>query len=679
MDSFWQTLYPYGHLAIAIIEVILLLFAYPFFRLSENKAMIVLPIVLVSTIYDNIILWLSKWIGKGELLETLSQVRYLLHYLTVPLLIVVAIELAYQSEAKWATKLVRVSSWLLAFGLAGFDVINNFIGLELKPIIFDNVLHYIPTKPQIPIITIIIDVFVLAVGIGIWVRTKKWQWLFVGALISFVGNAFPTEQVGTLPGSASECLLSLSLLLTQYHLEDKEEEEEEEEIIPPEGWETTEYEGYKIFWKSEEKYTIYQTGEHRDGDFIRIYAPKNPYIENGREKVITYLHGFALCMPKFYEKHLERLAAEGYYVFFPDYQRSDYPNFPKDEDTHEDYMGVETTVRYGIFGIGILLIQLILRRRANQKEVKKIAKQSWLEAFQIIVGRLLFIVVTNIFYVFDRQYGKNLISMISTVIASLTDTPIKWLAFAINTTAIGWEKLSQHSKEKQAPELYICQKKQEDIDFYVFGHSLGGLLALSWPYFLAKIPNIDDIPANQQNKEKLAKFQPQQIITSDPAPNTALGIPKIALWVLGIFRFPFATKPLKIKETGTLLNLPVGILHGNNDKIVPPTEWVKPPKKNKKGSFFDIKSDEKKIYFSLSNKAEDLIADHNQSVTDTTYYGDGFMDNFGGAKDQPNAYNYNYIWPGLEAVITNTADVENLKDIFNLSDFNVVEDEPQLS
>lgn len=665
MESFWQTLYPYGHLAVAIIEIILLLFAYPFFRLSQNQAMIVLPIVLVSTIYDNIILWTGRWIGEGELLETLSQVRFLLHYLAVPLLIVVAIELAHQSEAKWATQWLRVSSWLLAFGLGGYDVIKNFIGLKLQPDLFANVLRYIPVQAQIPIITIIINIFVLAVGIGIWVRTKNWRWLFIGALISFVGNAFPTAQVGTLPGSTSECLLSLSLLLTQYHLEDIEEEEEEEEIIPPEGWQTTEYEGYKIFWKSEEKYTIYQTGEHREGDFIRIYAPKNPYIENGRKKVITYLHGFALCMPKFYEKHLEQLASEGYYVFFPDYQRSDYPNFPQDDETCADYMGEDATVRYGLLETGVLLIQLILGRQANKKEIKKLAKQSILEAFQLILGRLLFIIVANVVYIFDRQYAKNLISMITTVIASLTDTPMRWLSFAVDTTAIAWEKLSQHHQQEESPELKILE--EEDIDFYVFGHSLGGLLALSWPYYL------------QQNPDKIpSKFQPKQIITSDPAPNTALGIPKIALWILAIFRFPFATKPLNIKDTGTQLTLPVGILHGNNDKIVKPTEWVKPPKENKKGSFFEIKSNEKKIYFSLSNKAEKLIADHNQSVTDTTYYGDGFMANFGGAKDDPNAYNFQYIWPALDAVIKNQVAVYQLKngDGFELHDFAVVDDEP---
>lgn len=672
MDSFLEIVYPWGHLIIAIIELIILVFAYPFFRLSNNWAMIVLPIVLVSTIYDNLILWTGKFIGQGELLESLSQIRYLLHYLVVPLFIVVAIELAYRSEAKWANKFVRVSSWLLAFVLAGFDVFKHYIGLELKPEIFANVLRYVPIEPTIPIITIIVNLFVLLVGIGIWVRTKDWRWLFIGALISLIGNAIPSAQVGTLPGSASECILALSLLLTQYNFdEDFEEEYELEELQPsfpdsiyPQGWNVAVYSGYQIFWKEEPEYRIYQTGSHREGDFVRIYAPKKPYEENGRLKVITYLHGFALCLPNFYEKHLEELVKEGFYVFFPDYQKSDYPNFPKDDETCPEKPNLRGTFRYWLLNAGVLLLKLILQRKINRKELKKLARDGTFLALKCVFGTLLFIVVINVVYLFNRKYAKNLISMITTVIASLTSKPIDWLGFAVNTTAIGWEKLCEYSQQVETPESDLSQK---EIDFYVFGHSLGGLLALSWPYYLQKHSDI-----------RFKNFHPKQIITGDPAPNTALGIPKIALWILAIFGFPFATQPLNIKDTGTELKIPVGILHGNNDTIVKPTEWVTPPRSQQKGSFFDIVSTEKNIYFSLSNEEEDLIANHNQSVTNTTYYGDGFMSNFGGVKDGPNAYNYEYIWPALKAIIKDNVRANELSEDngFKLQYLEVV-DEPK--
>ncbi|NEP78933.1 MAG: hypothetical protein F6K39_12590 [Okeania sp. SIO3B3] len=660
-----ETIYPLGNLIIAIVELILLLFAYPFFRISNNWAMIVLPIVLISSIYDNLILFSGKFIGQGELLENLSQIRYLLHYLTVPLLIVVAIELAFASGAKWANKFVRVSSWLLAFGLAGYDVIKNFVGLELKPETFAGVLRYVPVNVNIPIITIIINVFVLLVGIGIWVRTENWRWLFIGSLISLLVNALPSAQVGPLPGNIAECILALSLLLTQYHLED-DIDEPIPAPQPPEGWESREYSGYQVFWKDVKKedkiiYTIYQVGSHKKGDFVRIYAPQEPYQKDGKLKVITYLHGFSLCLPQFYEQHLEELATEGIYVFFPDYQKSDYPDFPKDNETLETAKTSRSTLKYWLFNSGVLLMKLILRREVNKQELKNLEKEGIWKGLRIVLSTSLFIVVVNIISLFNRQYGKNLVHMITTVIESLISAPIEWLGFAINSTVIGWEKLCDRSKEVKELDL-----SEQEIDFYVFGHSLGGLLALSWPYYLTKNPD-----------RRLEKFYPKQIITADPAPNTLMGIPKIATIILGIFRLPFVTEPLKIKNTGTELKIPTGILHGNNDKIVKPTEWVKPPRSQEKGSFFDIASTEKNIYFSTSNKEKNLIANHNESVTNTKYYGDGFMKNFGGAKHGPNAYNYEYIWPAILAVVIDHVQVNELKDGkgFKLEDFKVL-DEP---
>lgn len=396
---------------------------------------------------------------------------------------------------------------------------------------------------------------------------------------------------------------------------------------------------------------------------MRIYAPKTPFEENGRLKVITYLHGFSLCLPEFYEEHLQELVTNGYYVFFPDFQKSDYPDFLEKKPNCSEEPSNPKNFRKLLLSLGVLLIKLILRREINGKELKQLAQDSLLIALRLILGSLLFVVFVNVINIFDRKYAKNLVSMIITVLASLRSTPMEWLGFAVNITSLGWEKLSEYSQEDDNLELDLSKK---EIDFYLFGHSLGGLLALSWPYYLKHHPD-----------EKLEKFYPQQIITGDPAPNTTLGIPKIALWILGIFRFPFATQPLKIEDTGTELKIPVGILHGNDDKIVKPTEWVKPPRTEEKGAFFNIVSDQKNIYFSISNQDEKLTANHNQSVTNTCYYANGFMSKFGGAKQVANAYNYQYIWPALMAIIKGDVKANELSNNhgFELRDFQVV-DEP---
>ncbi len=650
--------YPLGHLIIALIEVIILLFAYPFFRISNNQAMIVLPIVLVSTIYDNAILFSGKLIGEGNLLETLSLWRFFLHYAIVPFFIVVAIELAYLSEARWANKVVRVLSWLVALGLAGFDIIKNFVGLELVPVTFAGVLRYIPAQPSIPITTTSVNIFVLLIAIGIWVRTKNWFWLFIGATIALVGNALPSQQLGSLPGSASECILALSLLLTQYHFEDVPKPKP---VTCPTGWKHTPYSGYQICSKEKEKYTIYQTGSHRDGDFVRIYVPKEPCQEDGKFKVITYLHGFALCLPDFYRAHLEHLATEGYYVFFPDYQRSDYPDFTK-QDREEiseageteisgEYERERVSLRYWLKLTGLFIFTLIFRRKVQKSEsIESVDNNitSTFEKLKLALSTVFFIAIASVFYLFNREFGKNLISMITTVIESLRYSPEEWLGFSIESTVTAWDKLCEHSQQEQIPELNLSPEK---VDFHVFGHSLGGLLALSWSYGIKK-----------KTDKKYQDFHPKQVITGDPAPNTTMGIPKPALVILGFFGFPFATQKMDIKETGKDLKVPVGILHGNDDEIVPPKEWFDPNLPEDKNAFFEIASSEKKIYFSLSNKRKKLTANHNQSVTCTSYYGDGFMHEFGGVKKEPNAYNCEYIWPALDAVVKNEVKANELED-----------------
>jgi len=64
-------------------------------------------------------------------------------------------------------------------------------------------------------------------------------------------------------------------------------------------------------------------------------------------------------------------------------------------------------------------------------------------------------------------------------------------------------------------------------------------------------------------------------------------------------------------------------------------------------------------------------------IPNTKYYGDGFIKNFGGANNEPNAYNYEYIYPALLAVVMDCVQANELKDGhgFELKDFKVL-DEP---
>ncbi|MGB3192345.1 MAG: hypothetical protein WBB43_23305 [Limnoraphis sp.] len=219
MNNILLIIYPLGHLSIALMEWVLLDWGIRLWRQSSIVAIIVLPLLLASTSYDNLILAMGNLIGTGDLLKSLSMIRFLLHYLIVPLFIVIGVELAHRAGAAWATTIVRVLSWVIAFVLAGVDVITNYIKLEIEPTSFAGIWRYTPTNlSSPPIITIVVSLFMVLIGIGIWIRLK-WSWLFVGALIALIGNALPSSLVGNLPASASELIMAFSLLLTEQQVQ----------------------------------------------------------------------------------------------------------------------------------------------------------------------------------------------------------------------------------------------------------------------------------------------------------------------------------------------------------------------------------------------------------------------------------------------------------------------------
>ncbi len=410
----------------------------------------------------------------------------------------------------------------------------------------------------------------------------------------------------------------------------------------------------------EDKYYVYQCGSHADGTFIRVYVPEVATNSGTKLNAIIYLHGFALCMPSFYEDHLVELVKAGYIVFFPDFQRSFYPNTPPQEPTpprpslahFQTWLSVAT--------------QFPAQKSLSTKDVHAILPEVYergdvglgrglteftAEEFRRVAQALVVIIILlNVCSWFRREYGKNLIHLLSTVALSLVHSPTQWLANAIALTEDAWDYLCQQEQYSHWP--------RETLNTFAFGHSLGGLIALSLPFGFKDSPN--------------NRFFPQQIVTADPAPSTEMGIPKFAIWILKCFRSPFTADPILIQNTGKSLTEPVAILHGGSDTLVPPRQWVSAPS-GQSSNYEAIASQNKAIYFSYSNPATQppLVAFHNQAVTSTQYYDDALFKNFGGVKDEPNAYNTDYVWTGLTKIFMDIATPEDLLSHLNTPNFQV--------
>ena len=64
--------------------------------------------------------------------------------------------------------------------------------------------------------------------------------------------------------------------------------------------------------------------------------------------------------------------------------------------------------------------------------------------------------------------------------------------------------------------MAVVLPQTETVDIYLFGHSVGGLFALSWPYFVGSqnikaIVTADPIPGTAQLPEWLVKNLPNDV------------------------------------------------------------------------------------------------------------------------------------------------------------------------
>lgn len=399
---------------------------------------------------------------------------------------------------------------------------------------------------------------------------------------------------------------------------------------------------------------IYQRGQHCQGNFIRVYVPREAENPDCELRVILYLHGFALCLPSFYEDHLRELTRQGWIVVFPDFQRSSYR---EESLTGGERRGSATGL---VRGWGKSTGRLITRdgeaavRPEDLPEEIASALRSVSEAApegalpelkvgdlrRVLLPWLLISLILGVIGWFRRTYARNLGQLIGTVLLSLAYSPKQWLASAIAQTQLAWSDLARLP-------LYAHWSGRTPLT-YGFGHSLGGLLCLSLPYGL-------------ESAATNGPLQPRVLLTADPATNTEMGIPGFAIWLLKLFGAPFTADPLDIRESGSKLTLPVAILHGLEDTIVPPQLWAA---SDGSGAFAAIASQQKALYFASSNRQSNptLIAFHNQAVTSTQYYDDALFENFGGVKNGPNAYNSQWIWPALSALFNARATPADLLD-----------------
>lgn len=401
---------------------------------------------------------------------------------------------------------------------------------------------------------------------------------------------------------------------------------------------------WQAIWDEAAGCRILQRGRHCDGTFVRLYVPKQAEDASQTPRVILYLHGFALCLPDFYDAHMRELASQGWIVIFPDFQRSTYKEAALADSNRAKGAGSTRRLRLNWWKANRWLLlrgrEKALLSEDLPEEIRFVSPEGATgptiqlpelrvkDLRRVLLPWILIQLVLFVIGWFRRTYARNLGELLGTVLLSLAYAPRDWLRNALTLAEGAWMDLSA------LPPYQHWRTSTPHV--YGFGHSLGGLLALSLPWLQETAP--------------ASPLQPLKILACDPATSTEMGIPSFVIALLKVFNAPFTSAPLDIRNTGPALrNTPVAILHGRDDTIVPPQLWAV---QGGTGAFASVGSAAKALLFASSNRELDpqLVAFHNQAVTSTQTFDDALFDSFGGVKHAPNPYNTAWIWPVLSAL-----------------------------
>jgi len=210
----------------------------------------------------------------------------------------------------------------------------------------------------------------------------------------------------------------------------------------------------------------------------------------------------------------------------------------------------------------------------------------------------------------------------------LIDSQEKWLKAALESVSKAYKKVGF-----------------TEVDSYLYGHSLGGLFALSWAYYVEQegYPNY---------------LLPLQVVVADPIPNTAIANFPGTLGEL----LNQITDDVDVKKTGSAVTMPVAILHGDSDWIVPKEEWLEP--------FTYLATAQKKMFLSFSDQrgCPGLYANHEQATVDTSFFPDWLSLTVLDGVGVEDNLDWRYIWSALDQVIRFEVRADQLE--FDLGDWS---------
>ena len=226
-----------GYSVIGAVAFACFIFGIRAYMVEPNR---ILFLILINTSllwFDSFATAVGQYIGEGSLLLNMTYVRYAAHWLTLPLLFIVAGMILKAADFKFAqSKYVMGFFVFLAVFFIVYDFRYMFI-LDFYPVCYAETFRYATQVPIgqecspgmaglgtkiLPIAPILLTLILFVSGIAIWIK-HKWPWLAAGCFVMLMA-AQPTP-IGPILSNAGEPVFIFCLMLAaiKFGTDSKEE------------------------------------------------------------------------------------------------------------------------------------------------------------------------------------------------------------------------------------------------------------------------------------------------------------------------------------------------------------------------------------------------------------------------------------------------------------------------
>lgn len=228
-----------SYIAVAVLDFAILIWAARVCLRYRTNGLIFTSLPLVLLWYDNFTVGTGSTIGEGELLIAMNNVRFVAHYVSLPMIFIGVGALAREAGFGWAKP-----KWVMGVFcvVATFFILDDlwlFYQASLYPSCFADTLRYTTSIaeytacspdadigagtriPPIPAITLTLTL--ITFGFYLWYKIG-WKWLPIGAIVAMVFFAVPYSSTGGIFSNIGEPILAVTVLLTAQHIARRREQ-----------------------------------------------------------------------------------------------------------------------------------------------------------------------------------------------------------------------------------------------------------------------------------------------------------------------------------------------------------------------------------------------------------------------------------------------------------------------